>query len=75
MHRRTHDNFKKKDYRLLNSENNQIKKGKVLGKRVREENDVNNDEKILTQEKEVTKCAQVLSENWTPLKRPNLEFN
>ena len=47
----------------------------MLGKRVREENDVNNDEKILTQEKEVTKCAQALSENWTPLKRPNLEFN
>lgn len=43
LHRRTHGNFKKKDYRLLNSEMNLNKKEKILGKR---SNDGEHEEKI-----------------------------
>ena len=41
----------------------------MLGKRMKEESDPKNEEIIKPSSKEETKCAQALSENWTPLKR------
>jgi hypothetical protein len=71
LHRRTHDAFKKKEYRLLNGEAHNPNRFKIFGKKMRRyrpEEDTSSENASAQQEEEIM-CAKKLSDNWSPLKK------
>lgn len=74
LHRRTHETFKKKDYRLLNAELSFNKKSDSLiknNKRIREPENLCSEGLHSSGENNI--CAQLLSQNWSPLKRQKVK--